>query len=104
MDMQLSAKEKTYFESMAQAFNRMRKHGEFTDITLIFGGAKIPCHRMVVAWNCDYFKAMFRSGLKEKSAQEIEVQGIIMFVYPNFCKCNYVITGSTHESESPMPQ
>jgi hypothetical protein len=76
MDMQLSAKEKTYSEAMTQEFNRMRKRGEFTDITLIFGGAKIPCHRMVVAWNCNYFKAMFLSGLKEKSAQDIEIQGI----------------------------
>jgi hypothetical protein len=56
---------------MVAEFNLMRKTGELTDVILVFEGKRIPCHRIVLASQCDYFRAMFRSGLKESSAQEI---------------------------------
>jgi hypothetical protein len=69
-------KPEEFYKSMVVEFNRMRKEGQLIDVTLVFEGKKIPCHRMVLASKCDYFKAMFLSGLKENSAKEIEILGI----------------------------
>jgi kelch-like protein 2/3 len=69
-------KPNAYFKSSFEEFNQMRKAGELTDIALIFDGKRIPCHRLVLTAKSDYFKAMFVSGMKESSAQEIEIQGI----------------------------
>jgi hypothetical protein len=64
------------FKSMVAEMNLMRKAGELTDVTLIFEGKKIPCHKRVLASKSEYFKAMLISGLRESSSQEVQMHGI----------------------------
>ena len=55
-----------YGDRILSGFNDMRKQSRMTDFTIkLAGGQSIPVHKMVLSVACDYFKALFESGMKE---------------------------------------
>ncbi|ELU01619.1 hypothetical protein CAPTEDRAFT_139164 [Capitella teleta] len=54
----------------------MRTASEFVDIVLVFGEVRLPCHKVVLASNCEYFKRMFLAGLKESGPDNVIMEGI----------------------------
>ncbi|ELU18368.1 hypothetical protein CAPTEDRAFT_44497, partial [Capitella teleta] len=40
-------------------FRRMREAGELIDIILVFGNKEVPCHKVILAGTCEYFKKIF---------------------------------------------
>ena len=65
-----------YSKSMCSEFWEMRRAGELMDVTLVFDDKRIPCHRLVLAAKCDYFRTMFTSCFREKTSQEIVIHGV----------------------------
>ncbi|ELU01848.1 hypothetical protein CAPTEDRAFT_47361, partial [Capitella teleta] len=54
----------------------MRTASEFVDIVLVFGEVRLPCHKVVLASNCEYFKRMFLAGMKESASDDVIMEGI----------------------------
>jgi hypothetical protein len=54
----------------------MRDARELTDIDLIFGNKRIPCHKIHLATSSAYFRTMFLTDLKESKAAEIEIHDV----------------------------
>ena len=69
--------------------NSNRNAGSFNDVTILTGGESIPANRMVLACYSKFFKSMFRSQLKEKYQNTVEIKEfdghairiIIQFIY-----------------------
>lgn len=67
----------------------MLKSPNNADITFIVGGERIKAHKDILAARCTYFANMFRSGMKESVADEVEIkeeepavfQGLLEFLY-----------------------
>ena len=47
-----------------------------TDVTLVAGEISLPCHRLILAANSDYFSAMFTGGMLEQNMETVEIQGV----------------------------
>ena len=47
-----------------------------TDVTLVAGDISLPCHRLILAANSDYFSAMFTGGMVEQNMETVEIQGV----------------------------
>ena len=45
--------------------------GVLTDVTLVAGDVSVPCHRLLLSANSDYFAAMFTGGMVEASLQAV---------------------------------
>uniref|UniRef100_A0A7E4UUN5 BTB domain-containing protein n=1 Tax=Panagrellus redivivus TaxID=6233 RepID=A0A7E4UUN5_PANRE len=45
-----------------------------SDIAVIVDGVKLPTHRLILAQRCEYFDAMFESGMIEATSNRIEVR------------------------------
>ncbi|ELU05189.1 hypothetical protein CAPTEDRAFT_38482, partial [Capitella teleta] len=45
-------------------------------IVLVFGEVRLPCHKVVLASNCEYFKRMFLAGLKKSGSDDVIMEGI----------------------------
>ena len=54
----------------------MWKRQELCDVTLVVQGRKFPAHRVILAANSPYFRAMFTSGLSESQQSSIELNDI----------------------------
>ena len=65
--------DKAYQDDFMKAVHRLRQNNEYTDVTLHSGGVQIQCHRVVLAAASDYFKAMFRCGLQDKSSDPVQM-------------------------------
>ncbi|ELU00706.1 hypothetical protein CAPTEDRAFT_38610, partial [Capitella teleta] len=63
-------------ETMSASFNEMRTANELVDVVLIFDELRLPCHKVVLAANSDYFRRMFLAGLRESQSDEITMNGI----------------------------
>ena len=50
--------------------------GTLCDVTLRAGEVSLPCHRVILAANSDYFAAMFTGGLAEENMETVEIQGV----------------------------
>ncbi|ELU11833.1 hypothetical protein CAPTEDRAFT_53734, partial [Capitella teleta] len=57
-------------------FSEMREAEELVDVYLVFNGKLVPCHKVILAGNCEYFKRMFLSKMNESSAREVNLKGI----------------------------
>jgi hypothetical protein len=76
----------------------MRAAGELSDITLIFGDTRFPCHKFQLATSSEYFRAMFNSGLKEGSAPEVFIRNIDEFTAEVIVK--YLYSGDLDINEA----
>ena len=56
-----------------KSLQKLRQNDEYTDVTLQSGDVNIPCHRNVLAAASDYFKAMFKCGLKESTSDTVQL-------------------------------
>lgn len=57
-------------------FGEMRSNGDLCDVTFRTENLEISAHRLVLAANIPYFRAMFLSNMAETSTKEINFQGI----------------------------
>ncbi|XP_039248327.1 kelch-like protein 24 isoform X2 [Styela clava] len=89
----------TQGSSILEEFNNMRTAGVLVDVVIRVDRRKFPCHRVVLAANSQYFKAMFSYGLKESREKIVSIHGvssdtmglIIEYAYTGRCvflKCN----------------
>ncbi|XP_077987610.1 kelch-like protein 38 [Glandiceps talaboti] len=56
--------------------NEQRKDNMFTDVIIKVGDEEFACHKVVLAANCGYFKAMFSSKMREAEEGMITVNGL----------------------------
>ncbi|GBP56852.1 hypothetical protein EVAR_41488_1 [Eumeta japonica] len=47
---------------------------EYSDVTLVVEGQRIPAHKVILAASSDYFRALLFGGMKEASQAEVELQ------------------------------
>ncbi|XP_047504600.1 BTB/POZ domain-containing protein 9 isoform X1 [Pieris napi] len=47
---------------------------EYSDVTLIVEGQRIPAHKVILAASSDYFRALLYGGMRESSQSEVELQ------------------------------
>ncbi|XP_078595160.1 kelch-like protein 24 [Branchiostoma floridae x Branchiostoma japonicum] len=55
---------------------KMRSEGLLVDVTLCAEGKEIPCHRLVLACNSEYFRVMFNGSHSESKKDKIEIRGV----------------------------
>nr|XP_006822874.1 PREDICTED: kelch-like protein 6-like [Saccoglossus kowalevskii] len=65
-----------YSSSRLDEMNVARKKSKLTDVVLDVGGTEFPCHKVVLATSCTYFKGMFDSGMKECQQRKISIKAI----------------------------
>ncbi|XP_019625077.1 PREDICTED: kelch-like protein 24 [Branchiostoma belcheri] len=58
------------------SLQNMRSEGMLVDVTLCAKGKEIPCHRLVLAANSEYFKLMFNGSHSESRKDKIEIGGV----------------------------
>ncbi|ELU07971.1 hypothetical protein CAPTEDRAFT_53735, partial [Capitella teleta] len=57
-------------------FLQMREAEELTDVTLVFGDRRLPCHKVILAGMCEYFHRMFLTDMMECYSKEIVMKDI----------------------------
>ena len=65
--------DKTYQNGFMKAVKKQRQNNEYTDVILQSGGVQIHCHRVVLVVGSEYFQAMFRCSLQEKSSDPVQL-------------------------------
>lgn len=61
---------------MIECFQDFMTRGTLCDVTITAGDVSIPCHRLILAANSDYFAAMFTGGMAEQHMETVEIQGV----------------------------
>ena len=71
----------------------LRESGSLCDITLVSGGERIKCHRIILAANSKYFHAMFTSGLCETTLDEVFLSNVFikLFVPVSEARCTNIV-------------
>ncbi|ELU09393.1 hypothetical protein CAPTEDRAFT_196552, partial [Capitella teleta] len=59
--------------SLPAAFSEMREAEQLVDVHLVFDGTRVPCHKVILAGTCEYFKRMFLTEIRET---EVSMKGI----------------------------
>ena len=87
--------EVSYTSEACQDLEEARRNGSFCDVTLLIGPQRHPikAHRLILASNSDYFKAMFTSDFKEGTQSEIELPKMDVSVMESLVEFAY--TGKT---------
>lgn len=70
--------------------------GEFSDITLVVGGRRIPAHRNILAANCAFFRQMFLGQMKESGQDEVIIHGWTADAYSAMLE--FIYTGTLNET------
>jgi len=68
--------EETLSSEMLQTMNEMRQSRELCDLTIDIGGVDFPCHRVLLAAVCPYFRALFRH-----SRQSLDRTSLVVCVW-----------------------
>ena len=71
----MKGSEKGYTHKLAEALNGLRKGNELCDIVIRMGGRAFRAHKAVLAASSSYFRAMFTSGFRESTQEEITIDG-----------------------------
>lgn len=61
--------------ALLQGLGALLEKEALSDVSLVVQGEEIKAHRCILAANCPYFEVMFRTAMKESTAQRIQVQG-----------------------------
>ncbi|ELU17111.1 hypothetical protein CAPTEDRAFT_217135 [Capitella teleta] len=83
---------KKFLQTMSKSFCNMRAATELVDVILVFGDAKIPCHKVVLAGTCDFFRAMFVTEMKESRSAEVQMSEISADI--GLTLVNYLYSGN----------
>ena len=62
---------------MSNLISNMRKilnQNVFSDVIFLVDGKQIYAHKAILSAQCDHFRAMFTSGMKESSQTQIEIK------------------------------
>ncbi|XP_045446024.1 BTB/POZ domain-containing protein 9 [Melitaea cinxia] len=51
---------------------------EYSDVTLIVEGVRIPAHKVILAASSDYFRALLYGGMREANQAEVELQAPLL--------------------------
>ncbi|KAI8511193.1 Kelch-like protein 6 [Branchiostoma belcheri] len=62
--------------ALFKELQNMRSEGVLVDVTLCAEEKEIPCHRLVLAGNSEYFKLMFNGSHSESRKDKIEIGGV----------------------------
>ncbi|ELT97985.1 hypothetical protein CAPTEDRAFT_134985 [Capitella teleta] len=82
---------------MLESFCNMRAATELVDVILVFKNVKIPCHKVVLAGTCNYFRAMFVTEMKESRSAEVQMSDISADI--GLTLVNYLYSGSIEITE-----
>ena len=61
---------------LRESFAKMFKDEETSDVVLVVGGRKFPCHKVILAAQSEYLRALFFNGMSETGRKEIELKDI----------------------------
>ncbi|XP_044738078.1 BTB/POZ domain-containing protein 9 [Chrysoperla carnea] len=84
---------------LAEHLKKLCFNEEYSDVTFVVEGQKLPAHKVVLAARSDYFRALLYGGMKESTQTEIELDAPLDAFK---ALLNYVYTG--HMSVSGMKQ
>lgn len=68
-------------KNLENDISNLLQTGLLSDVTFDVAGKRFKVHRNILSARCEYFKAMFTSGLKESTDSEIEIQDIEPHVF-----------------------
>ncbi|XP_070535912.1 kelch-like protein 24 [Ptychodera flava] len=77
---------------MLHNLNDLRENREFTDVIICVEREQFPCHRAVLAASCLYFKAMFKSDLRERREDQVTLTGMKASIVKNLLDYSYTST------------
>ena len=84
----MSSMRSDYLTNLAGALNEQRKENKLCDIIINIGDRSFPAHKAVLAASSRYFNAMFTSGFKESTADEVKIdadpevfENLLEFIY-----------------------
>lgn len=85
--------------AVKQLLHNMRQllyGGEFSDVTLVVGGRRIPAHRNILTANCAFFRQMLMGQMKESGQEEIVIHG---WSHEAYCAMlEFIYTGMLSET------
>ena len=64
----------SYSREMFQSLKKMRENHSYTDVTLGVKGKLFHAHKVLLAASSRFFDAMFSSGMKESTQNEVELE------------------------------
>jgi leucine-zipper-like transcriptional regulator 1 len=83
-----------------QMTGSMVNNPKFSDVTFIVEGQRVYAHRFILFSRCDYFRCMFEAGMKESTADEINVPGIKHKVF--LAVMQFIYTGNVTMPEGSL--
>ena len=69
------ASDSHYTSKLACSLNNLRKQDQLCDVIIKVSERAFPAHKNVLAASSKYFMAMFTHGFKEKTENEITIDG-----------------------------
>ncbi|KAM0283255.1 hypothetical protein ACHAQH_002549 [Verticillium albo-atrum] len=60
-------------EALRDAMKRLRKSGEYYDMTIVCGDQTYRAHKAIVCSRSKYLEAMFKSGMQEEQTSEVDL-------------------------------
>ena len=60
-----------FTDQLLDSLSDLKNTQSLIDFTIKVQNVKIPCHRLILATVCPYFRAMFNSGMKEVKNEEV---------------------------------
>jgi len=87
----ISANEPKELNVLAKGLTEFLNSKELSDVTFTIEGKPFYCHRIVLAAVSEYFRAMFKSGMKESHESIIPISGITYELFEEFI--TYIYTG-----------
>lgn len=83
-----------HYSTYIQHMRSMVDNEQFSDIVFLIDGDKIHAHKSILAARCEYFQAMFRSGMRESIENEIIIE--------NFSKESFLLLMEYIYTDSAM--
>ena len=84
--------DKDFTSDFISNLTTLRTDGSFFDFTIRVDDVTIPCHRLVLAATCRYFRALFSSGLTEATQGEVTLDDLDAEVMRNIV--DYMYSGN----------